>query len=325
MLSFWVRTLSLFARVIINARPEVSVKHSLRVFHTDAEECGIGYQYRPPPEMMNCRANITVTRMECLIALPTIIPEDTRIDVVWYRRSIDEAQRGSDIALEVDNSPPFYYVHTVCNRQPVCPSHTSNLTVHISRLEISGFGPTLQGDYACRLVFVNQTTSVTEQAMQPSACVRLRLVPDQMQNCEILGQRSTWSCADTVHELAECPRQFLSRSTTSTSEVVVTPTFSAVSILRSQKYTQESSTSTFSLSTTGSLTSIRPLRSTPSPTSHPSPTMDGTPVHSPLIYIYIPLIVVSLLLLAAIGTAGSVILYIRRARHKKSINLKDGM
>ncbi|CAI8053041.1 hypothetical protein GBAR_LOCUS29010, partial [Geodia barretti] len=63
------------------------------------EECGIGYQYRSPPEMLNCRANITVTRLNCWVAIPNVTPPGARVNVVWYWRSRDEAERGSNSAF----------------------------------------------------------------------------------------------------------------------------------------------------------------------------------------------------------------------------------
>ena len=276
--------------------------------------------------MLNCRANITVTRLDCWVALPTVIPPDIRVDVIWYWRSLHEAERGSNVAFEVTNSPPFHYIRTLCNRQPVCPTNTDNLTVDISQLEISRFGVSLQGDYACRVVLINQTTDTVEQVMQPSACARLKLEPDQMQNCEIYGQRTMWNCADTAQQLTECPQELQTHPTpTSTSATHISLLHVSQSyVLKSSLHSLTSTTAPVTLETSSHLsrsTSFSTTHASPTPPGAPAPTDDITNTSS---YIYILLTIVSLLLLGGIGTAASVILGIRRLRRKRSTNFKEG-
>ena len=320
------KKIRLMKRLRVGGMRVIRAKLNIRTVPAGADECLIGYQYRSPPEGLNCRANITVTRLNCWVALPTVIPAGTRVDVIWYWRSIDEAERGSNVAYQVSNSPPFQYVHTFCDREPICPIHVENLTVNVNQLEISHFGATLQGDYTCRVMLTNQTTGVMDQAMQPSACARLQLVSDQAQNCEIVGIRSAWSCADTVQQLEECPQEFSFHPTTS----VVTPTSSSHMSLwdtsTTSVHTLQTRTTTSIISSRGSPT-LQPSPHLSYSTSYPSPTQSGTPTDrqsASLSYIYISLGVSSLLLLAAIGTVISIILGVRSMRQRKVINLRHG-
>ena len=300
--------------------------HRVESFSAGAEECGMGYQYMSPPEVLNCRANITVTRLRCWIAIPSVIPAGTSVNVLWYWRTLNEAERGSNAAFEITDSPPFKYVHTICNREEFCPSDQENLTVTLSQLEISHFEAALQGDYACRVVLTNQTTAVVQHAMPPSTCARVRLVHDLTQNCEILGQHQLWSCADTIQQPDECPREFLSHRSTS----VVTSTTLTIS-LQSTAYTASIrifESTVFLTSTRGSPTlSPLPYSSYSRTTTYPSPTLSGTPTEqksSQLNFINVALGVGSILILAAIGTVVLIILCIRITRRKKLINLKNG-
>ena len=308
------------------------------------EECEIGYQYRSLPEELNCRANITVTRLKCWVAIPTVIPAGTRVNVVWYWRSVEQAQSGSNAAFQVTDSPPFQNVNTICDSQLVCPNDFENLTVTVNSLEISHFEAALQGDYACRVELTNQSTGMVEEVMQPSACTSLQLVPGQVQNCEIVGQKSMWSCADTVQQPGECPQEFSLHPTTS----VVTPTTFTTSLYKSKSqsllhYISSQGPSSMPLLnttsqsmvlfafTTGSPTlksSLQPPYSTPFHQLSPSPsTPTGTPTEdqsNTLNYIYIVLGVAGLLTLAAVGTVVSVIVGIRSMRKKRVISLKHG-
>ena len=333
-------TAQLLGKQAAHARDTAQRKMRAAIISAGPEECGIGYQYRSPPEMLNCRANITVTRLNCWVAIPNVTPPGARVNVVWYWRSLDEEERGSNSAFEVADSPPFKYVNTVCDRESICPNDLENLTVNVSYLEISHFEAPLQGDYACRLVLINQTTGMVQQALQPSACTRLQLFPDQVVNCDIFGQHSTWTCADTIQQLGQCPQEFLFHPTTTS---VVTHTISTTSPdqFKSPSYALFHITSlsmVFFASTAGSPT-VEPSPHTPYSTAYtqpsPSPPHSTTvPQSSPstpteeqsntLNYVYVVLGVAGLLILAAIATAVLIVLGIRCTRKKRAISLKNG-
>lgn len=94
--------------------------HSLHSL-TGPDQSGIGYQYRSPPEQLKCSANITVTRLDCWVALPST-PLSTKVEVRWYWRSLVDADEGSITAFQVYNSFPFLSVDIPCNRVEVCPT-----------------------------------------------------------------------------------------------------------------------------------------------------------------------------------------------------------
>ena len=125
---------------------------------TDADDCEIRYQYRPPPEVLKCKANVDVTRLGCWVARPTTIPVNTRVEVRWYWRSLTDANIGLNTAVQVENSPPYVYVNAPCNRMEICPTPSmDNLTVEINKLEIRDFDSTFEGDYLCRILVINET------------------------------------------------------------------------------------------------------------------------------------------------------------------------
>lgn len=174
---------------------------------TDANECGVGYQYRSPPEELLCKANITLTRLNCLVAFPSSTPINTRVEVRWYWRNLEDAAAGSNTAIEVNHSH-FLTVNTACDRGTSCPDAMYNLTANISQLEIEGLSSNHQGDYMCRILVINETSGELQQALHPSACVRLLVTSGINQNCLDMGERTEWRCADTDQQTGECPQLF---------------------------------------------------------------------------------------------------------------------
>ena len=174
---------------------------------TDADECMIGYQYRSPPEIHSCRANVEVNKLECWVAIPPLLP-DTRAEVLWYWRSLTAAQQGSNVAVLVNDNTPYEYLRALCDRGS-CPPFINNLTVHVHRLMIDNFDATLQGDYLCQVVLINQTSGTIEEELPPSNCARLQEAsPDQAEGCDVMGNLKPWRCADQDQQIAEaCPQQ----------------------------------------------------------------------------------------------------------------------
>ena len=262
--------------------------------HAGADDCMIGYQYRSPPVSVTCSPNATVTRLDCWIALPTA-PSDTRVEIRWYWRSLSG---GSNTAYEVDNTSPFQYMYTPCDNP--CPTlGNNNLTIDVSQLKIENFGKDLEGDYLCRVLVVNKTSGVVIQALQPSACARVRLNEDMVEDsCSVDGLNTSWQCATTEPSVRECPQQ-------------LSP---AQPLPSSASYTRMTSVPAYS---SGS----HPMLSTavPTPTSTDTRSVEQ---HITASYIYAPLCTFALLVLVGVGITAVVILVLQHAKEKKLSHIK---
>ena len=282
----------------------------MHVSVSDADECGIGYQYRSPPELMSCRPNVSITRLDCLVALPTP-PDNTRVDIRWYWRSLQDGEGGSSVAFEVENLPPFRYARVLCDRD--CPTPLNNLTVHVNQLGIRSFDSTLQGDYMCRVLVINETTGRVEQALQPSACTRLQIESNQAQNCHTMGHRDTWKCADT-NQCLECPQEFSVQPVT--SDEISSSIFSE----QLQSTYTIYATSTSLHTPTISAYSTHPSTVTVTPTSITPNIQDGQQDEIAT-YIYVPIVVLTLFLMAGIGFALFVLLGLQKRKKGSSLRV----
>ena len=286
-------------------------------FLADADECGIGYQYRSPPNAFACRDNATVSRLDCHVALPPL-PPDMRADVLWYRRSLSDAELGSNTAVLVNSRPPFKYIRTLCNREPPnCPPLINNLTVHVNRLMIENFSVALQGDYLCQVLVINESSGAIQEELEPSNCARLELDPSaQTLEC-VSGDLRPWRCADQELQSQSCPQQVLRPPIEIAPSSSSTPTQQSLSSIMHNPTTIATTTPTTFRST------IAFSRGTYTQSSRPpTSTGSGQPNSDNASYIYAVLGAIVFLLAVGIGTAILIIVGLWCMKQRRSTSFK---
>ena len=274
-----------------------------------SDECAVRYQYEFPPSLITCKANVSVIRLQCCVAMPN----NTRVQVLWYWRSRADTIGGSTSAVRVDNSPSYMSMSSLCNREQ-CPSTADNLRFEIHRLEIEKFSSAFEGDYVCRASVFNESSGRTEQELQPAACIRLLLASEQSQECLVMGDQTVWRCADVEQSPEQCPQQLLPYPVTSSTVSFpappsITPTNAAApsSIASPSVYHTETSSADVSL--------LFPVH-----TTTPSPEVSGTGGGIP--YYFIALGILVLLAGAGIATISTLIILCYK-RQRKGQNLKS--
>ena len=195
----------------------------------------------------------------------------------------------------------------------ICPTpSTDNLTVEINKLEIRDFGSAFEGDYLCRILVINETSGRVEQELQPSACVRLLLAQDQTQNCDTIGERIAWTCADTPQLKGECPQQVLLYPLTSVP-AQISPSTSFVR-----------STSASNVAFSAHSDSISPTA--PITTVVPTSSQSGTPKvreSKTASSVYISVGAVILVLIAGVAITLFIVTGMQYRKHKKLRSLED--